>query len=749
MSRQAPGCRLILQVPDTAQPEAYFAGLLASALAVVAGAATLFLVAVLFGRTSGQVAHPDRFTSAGRIFIHPEHETLFFLAACALGVVVVGGQTIGWNRRMRGNLLDPAPQRSPAWLGLAATATAGAALAAGGGLAFLFGRHYVLANRPIPRVDLVVLLFVVGACALVGSAGFKDRFSWYPPWLRSPQPVAASLERSSPVIGDVVVPLFVVAVLFVPAWRLLAGRAYLVDHLLHWDYFAMGATTAFVHGEALGTQINPQYGVGWPLLFGLLKPLLAVSYGHMILVASITECLYFIGVYLLLRVTTHRAAWAAAGTLLALILQVFSGNFVPVASTTLHFPNISVLRRPMDVWVFLVLALHLRTGRRVWAVVAGVLTGVAMVFSTDTGLFLAAILLLYWGCVATMAGRRHLLVAATSLVAMVGVFLLGLGIASRGTLFSGQFWTAWFEPLAEGAAGYTALPIVGRVDVWSATLPGQVALVGFVALVVFYLTIVCHLMIKALHRRALPIEVLLGCVSANGLLSLINFVGRSDSLVIPHLLIPFVVLVTILGARGHHHAMTRVRGRAGPSAGFRPSRVALSAVPLLLVALLGVALAVNPSVRDYPGVLQTIGNLSPPDGRCILTGPRDVCGLPTASAHDVREFRSVIADIRRVGATGRLALIDYQADYNVGADLTPFGLYAPLLPVLFEQRQLQAAMAQLLRERPMYVFLRSSTTGPSFADAAAAFRELLQRYYTVDHTVGPFEVYKVAARPPM
>ncbi|MDQ6613561.1 MAG: hypothetical protein M3083_02055 [Actinomycetota bacterium] len=756
MSRLGRTSRLVLPVPPGLQPEAYFAGLLASALFGVAAGTSLFLGGVLFLRTSGVVAHPKSYTVAGRLFYHPEHETESFLVGCALTVGVVVAHAVLWNRRLRPSVPDtasPPARRWAPWVGWALVVLCAGAALAGGVLSFFAGRHYVNAAKPIPGFVLAALLAVIAFCLVAGAVGTPARFSWCPRWLpaegssdagREPEPPR---RWGRPSVLDVLVPTFLTTILFIPAWRLAAGRVFVFEQFFHWDFFAMGPAVAYSHGQALGAHVHSEYGIGWPVLFHLLRPVLALSYGHMILVASIVTCAYYVGVYVLLRVVTGRASWAAVGALLAVLLQMFSGNYV-LPGTHIHspaweLPSILVMRRPLDVWVFLALVLHLRTKRLVWAVAGGALTALAVVFSTDTGLYLAAAYLLYWVCVATIEGPGRLRSLVASGATATGVLLIGLGVGSRWTLFSTAFWRAWWEPISQGAQGYTALPMVGRYDLWKYGLPHVVSLAVFVAVVVIYLVLVSHLAIKAVHGRAAPTDVFLGCLSAYGLLTLISFLGRSDPVELPHLYVPVALAVTVVAGELHRRLSRLVRPPEGAAApGRRGARIALALTPVLFIGALGTALGRSPDFRDYPGPLQTIGSWSQPDGLCLMVKPRDVCGIPAALTPAIRLYQAVFADMQRLSATGRVVVLDYQAQYNVGAGIAPWGPYVPLLDNIFTQDQARGAEARFVVDRPTYVFIRPVVQDPLYIrDVATEFRAILLRAYTLDHTVGPFEVW--------
>ena len=63
----------------------------------------------------------------------------------------------------------------------------------------------------------------------------------------------------------------------------------------------MAPAIGYLHGGALGTDVFAQYGVGWPTLHAALDSCWQLSYAHVFQVSLIYGCLYFIGIYVFLR----------------------------------------------------------------------------------------------------------------------------------------------------------------------------------------------------------------------------------------------------------------------------------------------------------------------------------------------------------------------------------------------------------------------------------------------------------------
>ncbi|HEX2273112.1 MAG TPA: hypothetical protein VHG90_04470 [Acidimicrobiales bacterium] len=727
-------------MPEGTQSESYFAALVGFALLGVVGSSTLTLTAILFVRKSGQVADPDRFTQWGQFLFRPEHDTTFYFAGILVALAVVVTLAAAGNWRMT---KTPAAAPFPHPLALRAAIMCFAVAAVAGCLwAFIGGRAYLFRGTRVPAGYLAVMLGIGVAAVSVAGLGVA-RLG--PALARVPTPpLGEDTSRHTRLgVGDLLVPIFVASIVYIPGWTALAGHIYEAEEFFSWDFFAMGPAVAFRHGAALGSEMYAPYGVGWPALFGLLSPVLALSYGRMLQVSVVYGCLYFAGVYLFLRILSLARPWAAAGTFLALHVQLFSGlgRLLPLW----RLPSLTVIRRPFDVWVMIALALHLRSRSPVWPVVAGALSGLALVFVTDSGAYLTATVGCYWLFTAGLdRNRMHLRRDLLTCACAAGlVFVVGLGIASRGTLWQPRFWSRWLEPIADGAQGFTALPLAGRSELYaSGDLAGAGTMVLFVAVVVFYLGIVGYTAVKSLHRRATPLDVIAGCLACYGLLSLIHFVGRSDAANVHPVLVPFAVLSAVIVARLHRALRSAATSRR--PAGDPSRRLVWSLVPWSAAGLALVVLISSPGFRDYPGALQGIGEKGSGDGLCLIEDPVDACGLSPAARDGVEEFRSIAAEIRRLASSGeKVALLDDRDPvYYLAAGVRPWGTYSPLLTNLFRNSQVAAVEDQLRRQRPVHVLIRTrQQTPPHLVDPWLRFRGFLERQYTLTRQVGRFEIW--------
>ncbi len=676
------------------------------ALAVSAGI-TALLAGLLFVRPPV----PGPLTIVGGFYVRPEWDVALYAGAGVLTVVLLAlfwllhGRPNGW----------PAPTLR-AVAQLVVSAVVGAAAVG----AFLRARTPLLTGQTVAdryRVFFAAALVLLGASALLGRGVPSRREAASPP-----------VRRSLKVNGfDVLFPAAVVAAVFAPAWSRLAGFTFQLDYMLHWDYFAMGPAIAFSHGQALGTDVHVFYGVGWPMLFAVLSPVFALSYTHMIAVNVIVTCLYMVGAYVMLRMVTHDRAFACAGTLLVLVFHMFARSAAPF-SPYWGFPSLGVLRWSFDVWAFIALLRFQRTGDLRWAAAAGGIVGLAVVFVTDTGLYLGAACAFYWACsgfLATAPGRRAKPGLVWAAVAGTTV-LIGLTIASRGTIVRADFWSGWLENLGATSSGLSLLRITTEV--------GNRVVIAFVIMAATYLMLVGRALLLTARRRATGPDVMLGALAAYGYLVLLYFVGRSTPYNLVRASIPFAFVVAVLGA-----GATRYASQTWPSAARAVRVLAVGGVAAVLVA--------NPVFRIYQRHLTApaavLGDGLPDGGICLIEEPEDLCGLGPALNRPADDVRRIADRLRALAPPGRkVAVLDQSGPmFHLASGTTPWGRFLPLFTEMFDQAQLDPVQASFRRSPPDVVLIRAGEQ-PLFADVTSQFRALLLESFVLDSRIGDFEIWR-------
>lgn len=723
-------------VPEGFSHARFFSYLLGPVLLAACAGTQLILALILL--IDPPAPDSDRLTAWGRMFFVPEREVDIYVAgvgatlALSLLLSFMWGMMFGSSGRR--------PSRHLMTSGLAARCGLAVVATLGFLVIWLRARAELVAGNDLPAGYLPALVLV----ALVTLAAAFPIELWlrrepHPnptPELDPQEPEPRQALRLSVV--DVLVPALIFVLVYVPAWRRLAGDLFLADAFFHWDYYAMGPALAFSQGAALGTGVYAMYGVGWPALFGLLPD---ISYGRMIQLSTLYACLYFSGVYLLMRLLLRRPVLAAALTALAM-LQLFLGMADAVVWV---LPSLTVLRWAFDVWCFAALIQYRNTGRSVWAVLAGAAVGAAMVFSTDTGMYLAAAVAFYGICAAwgdPKAAFRTRAAAGCALTALA-VLLAGLALAARGRIFSGEFWSGWLEPIGDYRGGFAQVSFEAG--------PSAFTVACFTLLAVLYLAVAGRCLAKVLYRRAGSADLASGMFAVYGLMNLLHFVGRSVDGTLPRLILPLVFLTAVLA------------GDAFAETGRRKVRVVGAAAALALLAALFLApssVLLDP-LRAYPSLAARVFTGRQPDGLCLMEEPGDVCGLPAAFAATAERFQAVAGRLHVLRQEGRsVAIVDESGSilYLAGG-LKPFGRYPRTFLNMYSTENLERFSGSLAAEKPDYILTRKplEASDPDFATLAYfgigprednpypdAWEQLLDevhRGYVLEEDMAPWELW--------
>ena len=650
-------------------------------------------------------------TIGGAISFNPEWDSFLYLGAATLAIALlpvlhlIRGRANGW----------PAPVVRGATQVVAAGVGVAVAVEA-----FLLGRRPLLtggdaeAKYALVFVAAVVLLLA----ASVLSRGAARPVEWsYAEVARAP--------RLNPV--DVLFPVALVAAVFAPAWGQLTGFTYQLDAMLHWDYFAMGPATAYLRGAALGTDVNTFYGLGWPMLFSALSPVYALSYQHMVAVNVVVTCLYLVGVYAFLRLLLHSTAWAATGATLVLVFHMFARSAAAFAPYW-GFPSLGVLRWSFDVWAFIALLLFQRSARARWAVVAGAVLGLAVVFETDTGLLLALASAFFWGAELFVSSDRRQLVRplVASMATAGGVLVLGLVLASRGTLLHAAFWKGWLANLLETSSGFSLEPITTGV--------GRRVVIAFVIVSGTYLVIVGRVLVLTARRRASELDVVAGALALYGYVVLLYFLGRSTPYNFVRATIPFALITAILGAKATRAVLAD-----------RPATARAVGLASVVAAL--AVLVANPFFRAYerrealPG--HVAGTAVPDAGLCLLERPRDICGLPETLRPAAANTAAIARRLRELAPGDRTVAIFDQSGpmFHLAAGTRPWGRYNPYFISLARRAQLDEVVADFRRHPPDVVMFRAGDQ-PLFADILTELRNVTSERFVLDSTIGGFEIWR-------
>ncbi|HEX2150228.1 MAG TPA: hypothetical protein VHI31_08680 [Actinomycetota bacterium] len=745
---------LTLSVPEGYNPQSYFACLLASSLSVIFLGIQITLTLLMWARLPQ--AATEELTNVGIFNFRPERDVLIYV----LGLPVTLGMVIAhawlWNFKLRRRL----PLSSAGGAALLGAAQLGVGLVATGIYLYQYtaAQQYALRGEPIPRTYLVLFALVAQMLVVVAMA-WPRKFASF----SVPEELARPRPKKWMLGWDLLFAVVVILIVYVPSYDQLSGHVFQAERFFHWDFFGMGPALGFESGAALGTDTFAFYGRFWPVLFSWRSPMVKLTYGSMIHISVIYGCIYFIGLYLLIKLVTNRPIWAAAGTLLALRIHLFSG--LAFLSPLWRFPSVTVMRRPFDVWFFIALVMFHKTGRKGWLLGAAGLTGAGLLFETDTGLYLVAAMGLYWlGKLIQSPDRRaDVKLLAVSVGIALGVLFAGLLVASRGTVFSPAFWRGWLENLELTSAGYTLMPLIGRIQLYEGGGPvhGRHVALFFLVMVVS-VAVIANLVVRLLHRRATGMDLVIGSLAFYGFLGMIQFMGRTDPLNLYPVMIPFVVLVAILFSRLDGVALSAFR-RWKPSRGGLRAAAAYSLAGVLAVGAAATSMAVHEPFQRYPNVIRSLNNAELANETCLTDVPIDgrflstrgaACGA--TSTHDHERFKSefpvVVAELSRRWDKGELvAIMDQDGPiFYQAADVPPWGKYLPLFPNLVTKARLAEVTGQLRNDSPENVMIRSKGDyDPIYDDIQAELFEVIHDKYSLERKIGTFELWRRQDLPPM
>ena len=535
---------------------------------------------------------------------------------------------------------------------------------------------------------------------------------------------------------------FVILAIYIPPsqWPILAGRFLKHDWLHHWTFFAMGPAQGYSHGKSLAAQTYSQYGVGWPMSAVLLSKFVPLGYGHLIGIAVTYACIYYIGVFILLRCWLRHSLWAAIGTMLAVHWQMFNG--IGAVEIKWLAPSSTMLRHPMDVWFFLSLLCSARArtpaGRTKWLASAGLCCGVGFLFELDTGILLlgAAVALFILTAMLDRPAdgaikKQRLLGALAFGAALVVGWLPGMLVAGRGHL-SGTFWRGWIEGL--GVQGFTGFGMIALSGV------DDSGLILFCAIVLVYLLTVAHSIIACLHRDASspPVGELLlpACVSLYGLGLQLNFVGRSHPNNIYHAMVPFALVSAYWIWRSRRMLDGVVRA---------------TSIPAVFAAGLLVVVCTSPEMHIYPNVARRAWLPSPAAYQPLDPERRDIV-FPSENPEPFQlALQALIPRLKALAAGNKPILILDEHDTVLYSEtgIEPWHRYSSLLYMCQSWDTIAKVRREIIHRKPEYIVLRGHRVDSvadakegEFADVLEQLSPTIRKNYEPMESVGTYEIWR-------
>src|SRR3989338_7515308 len=185
------------------------------------------------------------------------------------------------------------------------------------------------------------------------------------------------------------VPVLIIFLLFVPDLKSVFARIFKEDLLYHYDGIVMSAAWAFLKGCKIYVDINYQHGIGMPILIAALSKMSGgFSYENVIRVLMFLSLAYVIACYFFMK-TWLKSAWVAfIGIILIIKFQMF--HYGVSNPYIWKHPNNLPIRFLFDLPVLLFILLHLRTSQKKFLLLGAVTAGLALFYTTDTGVYLLA-----------------------------------------------------------------------------------------------------------------------------------------------------------------------------------------------------------------------------------------------------------------------------------------------------------------------------------------------------------------------
>jgi hypothetical protein len=483
-----------------------------------------------------------------------------------------------------------------------------------------------------------------------------------------------------------VVVVGLVILFAVPDHRLLVGTFLESEGFHHWDYYAIAPTNAYLTGLRPVIDFYSQYGIGIPVFLGSFFKLTGLfSYANTVWLGMAFGAIYYIALYLLLCLLIRNWYLRLVGLILALMLQQFSG--LAPGTVLWQTPSSTVLRTPVDMFLFILLLLHLRSNRWQYLALAGLLTGLAVFWETDTGLYLYAGYLAYFGyrfvnqmVTSQMRSWRMLwgYLATVAIVPMVFIWLVYLSIGKD--VFAPVFWERLLVPINLFSAGFGMLPMPSPT-------PSNLYLFLTPSLYVFSAVFA---LVMAISRGGghWKDAYVLGSIGVYGLALYHQYIGRSHPYNWYHISIPVVVILVVL-----IYQLLK-----------EPRFIALSANIVLLLMTFVVAInAIFPIITYFSAGAP----VHRPSEVIEWSVPRAGFRTISIGSEERDAILSSVDLIEELVPPDQPVAILSETDvlYYVLAGRRPFTQYAPLYPQVVFRQQIDDVAAALSVPNLEYVFI--------------------------------------------
>lgn len=486
--------------------------------------------------------------------------------------------------------------------------------------------------------------------------------------------------------------VFIFLAIFVRDKEGVVAQIFMKDRFHHFDMFVASPAWAFDKGGILNVDHLSQYGVGMPIVVGVLSRMFGgVSYENILSVLVWMTILYLSLCFFFLRVWLKNLALAAAGIFFILKFQIFSS--AAADPIIWRYPSSSAARYFFDIPFFLLIFYHLKTGAARYLISAAVVCGAATAYITDTGLYLT---LAFYGYLLLLffspdARKRYLSLRPIGLNALwvilpAASLLLFFWLAAGQHVATAAFWKNLSEIPRLVKAGWGALPISVFID--------EGKYLNFFLVVLMCLMYVLTVTNVAAHcyRRKMDWENLLAVViGIYGLGTFHYYLSRSSPDSIATICIPLLLLI------GYWLAVLKKK------AGRRAQRYLFPCFAFFALC----ALLTTDTFQSYPNLFNRSKN--------SFIEEKQYRKDESFSAKDVELIVGLTAPTESVCLMSNL-----ETGILMAANRKPFFYYFPILisrsvkmrdfggTLLLTQDRLQKTIDDLETQKPRYIFIEKN-----------------------------------------
>jgi hypothetical protein len=414
----------------------------------------------------------------------------------------------------------------------------------------------------------------------------------------------------------------------------------------------------------------------------------------------------------------------------------------------------------VDIWVFIMLLFHGRSGRALWLAGAGAMTGLALLLETDSGIVLVAAVTLYalaWLYAARMHPDRNqadahavgqpfanaLRAAAGAGCAALIVWLAGLAVASHGQLLSepGRVLAAAISGVTNTSElGAGSRPLIEFVRPQDAQ---YLFIVMTTSLAVFGL-----MTYRLTTGRVDTLTCLAGTLALYTLGRLLVFAGRSMPAYLPLAGLPLAITVLLVAAHGYRETRAWIEEQPGA-----PDTVKLGVAGLPWIVLLtaGILLFDNPSFAKYPHVYQSSRAPRAEANVALPVRHGKIHGLPAFRRPLVAQFEAAVDVVTEFTEAGQdVAILDDMKTLvylEVPTALPWDGGASPFYNVWWADQRVALA-DRLAEDGPEAVLMATKPSNVLYKDTFEAVQRVLQTNYRRDPTpAGGLAVWRRAGPP--